>query len=150
MDNLSAFAKKWSGRVPGLMGCWLGDISDVRVSKRIGEIAVRAGFHPPADLTLPQVSDVVASRVISYGLHQSLAYGHRKYREGEARGLLVALRELGAEAEFWANDRYPEFADEARSGLAHGMSRLTNATFEVGVIAANASTGFIWWRTEED
>jgi len=27
---------------------------------------------------------------------------------------------------------------------------MTDAVFEVGVIAANETTGFIWWRGEDD
>lgn len=154
MDHLSAFAKKWSGKSAQNNGCWLGDISDVRASKRTIEIARRAGFHPPDDFKLPQVSDVVASRVVSYGLHQSLAYGKRRYRESEARELLVALRELGPSAEFWADQPHANFSDHAHvEGFSRTVSRtarLTEATFEVGVIAANGNTGFIWWRAEED
>lgn len=132
------------------MGCWLGDISDVRVSKRAVEIARRAGFDPPQDFKPHEVSDVIASRVISYGLHQSLAYGKRRYRVGEARELLVALRELGTSAVYWADEPHVDFADSPAPNRYRSSSRLTDASFEVGVIGANASTGFIWWRTEED
>jgi hypothetical protein len=152
MERLTAFAKKWSRTVPGLAGCWLGDISDVQVSKRAREIARRAGFDPPNDLQLPQVSDVIAARVISYGIHSSLAYDQRKYRVGEARQLLGMLRELGPHAQFWSDQLHEDFADApAAVGMPSvGLGRMTHAVFEVGVIAANETTGFIWWRGEDD
>jgi hypothetical protein len=152
MERLKSFAKKFSKTVPGLAGCWLGDISDVRVSKRTREIARRAGFDPPNDLQLPQVSDVIAARVISYGMHSSLAYDQRKYRVGEAREFLDMLRELGPHAQFWSDRLHEDFGDtSATSGLPSvGLGRMTRAVFEVGVIAANETTGFIWWRGEDD
>jgi hypothetical protein len=122
----------------------------VRVSKRVIEIARRAGFDPLQDFKLPQVSDVVASRIISYGIHPSLAYGRRRYREGEARERLAALRELGASAEFWANQHHADFSDRPPVEGYGNTPGLTEATFEAGVIGAKANTGFIWWRTEED
>jgi hypothetical protein len=150
MERLTAFAKKWSRNVPGLVGCWLGDISGVRVSKRALEIARRAGFDPPPDCSFPEISDVTASRVLSYGLHQSIAYGQRTYRESASRDMLMMLRELGPSAQFWADNAHTDFADGVPSIGHRGNARLTNATFEVGVIAANDTTGFIWWRAEED
>lgn len=152
MERLTAFAKKYSRTVPGLVGCWLGDISDVRVSKRAFEIARRAGFDPPNDLKLPQVSDVIAARVLSYGMHSSLAYDRRKYRIGEAREFLEMLGELGPHAQFWSDQLHEDFADASvTSGMPSvGLGRMTLAVFEVGVIAANETTGFIWWRGEDD
>ena len=150
MEKLTAFAKKWWRAVPGVMGCWLGDIKDVRVSKRAFEIARRAGFDPPSDLQLPQVSDVIASRVISYGLHNSLAYGQRKYRVSEAKEFLEMLRELGPRAQFWSDQSHEDFADGQAIQGARSGKRITRAIFEAGVIAANEATGFIWWRGEDD
>jgi hypothetical protein len=152
MERLAAFVKKYSRTVPGLVGCWLGDISDVRVSKRALEIARRAGFDPPNDLKLPNVSDAIAARVISYGMHSSLAYGRRNYRTGEAREFLEMLRELGPHTQFWSDQLHEDFADASmRSGMPSvALGRMTQAVFEVGVIAANETTGFIWWRGEDD
>ena len=150
MERLTAFAKKWSGAAPGVMGCWTGDISGVRVSKRVLEIARRAGFDPPFNLQLPQVSDVIASRVISYGLHNSLAYGQRKYRVSEAKEILDMLRELGSQAQFWSDQLHEDFTDGQTIRGAKSGQRITRAIFEVGVIAANETTGFIWWRGEDD
>ncbi len=120
MERLTAFAKKWSKTVPGLAGCWLGD--------------------------------VIAARVISYGIHSSLAYDQRKYRAGEARQLLDMLSELGPHAQFWSDQLHEDFADTpATAGIPSvRLGRMTDAVFEVGVIAANETTGFIWWRGEDD
>lgn len=150
MERLTAFAGKWTMNVPGAAGCWLGDISGVRVSKRVVEIARRAGFDPASDLELPQISDVTASRVIAYGMRYSLAYADPRYRVTEAKEYLEMLRELGPHANFWADQLYKEFADAQPVQGVKFSRRITRCTFEVGVIAANETTGFIWWRGEED
>jgi hypothetical protein len=64
--------------------------------------------------------------------------------------MLIMLRELGPSARFWADETHTNYAEGAPSTGHRGNARITNATFEVGVIADNDTTGFIWWRTEED
>ena len=146
VDKIQALVKKLSRR--GV--CWLGEISDVGLSSRPLETARRAGLNPPPDLLLAEVSLSVASRVISYGCFNSLAHGERRYREGAAREALAALRELGPETAFWANEPYIDFSDQQGSAKICAAGRMTQSTFEVGVIAASPRMGFIWWRTEED
>ena len=149
MQHLRAFENMWS-KFGDPDNCWLGDISDARIGKLPQEIARLAGFQPRDDFLPPNVSAAVAARALSYGMRESLAYGKRRYRESESRDLKRMFQELGANAKFWASESFEDFGRNEATSSVHSGAKLTSATFEIGVIAANVQTGFIWWRTEED
>ena len=62
------------------------------------------------------------------------------------------LSELEPEAEFWSNTPHEDFEDPLSKEPATSWSwnPISEATFDTGVIAFNATTGFMFWVAEDD
>jgi hypothetical protein len=153
MKQLAAVAKKFGGKRDAAIGCWLGDISDVRPSERVLMIARTAGYAPQSAEDFFAISRRTAARVLAYAQKESLAYGERRYREGLAREMDAMLGELGPDAQFWSNSRHSDFEADTPAFTpdnAWMWIGLTDSTFDTGIIAFKDTTGFIFWIEEDD
>lgn len=146
MQDLEALLKTF-GRRRGARW-WIGAKPDVREGKVAKAIAAQiqlpaASCDPAAMSHLVTLSRSDAAWVLAIAGTTSLAYGPWRPRVSALQRAREALSSLGEDAVFLGNGDWKE-------GSAFGWTRLTDATFDCGLIAFDANLAFIFWVEEED
>jgi hypothetical protein len=99
----------------------------------------------PDGLDLRQIERGTAAQVLALIATESLAYGRRVPRESHRKLAEVALAAFGNDAVFLSNS-----AGWGSGGAVGGSVKLTNATFDAGLIAYDADNALIYWVEDED
>ena len=95
---------------------------------------------------LQQIEIGKAAQLLAFVATESLAYGrHGPPRESYRKLAAGALGEFSTGAVFLTNT-----ADWVSGGSVGWSARLTNATFEAGLIAYDTENAMIYWVEEED
>lgn len=128
---------------------WAGPRPEGRVRQIPALIAAQVGY-PTSDADLSTTDRLLhltreqAARVLALAGTISLAYGNYSPRTSYVKDALEALGDLTDDATFISNGTW-----KADTG-ATWTTRLTNATFECGVMGYDATHAFIFWVEEED
>lgn len=143
MERLSVLLERLRhGRDAGLTQVWTGPALGTPEA-----IAGQLGYVPVADALHP-IEREEAAGLLAWLSRESVAYGSDHIPPPEVvTTVLEALEVLGPDARFWTNG---DWAERWRGSLSAGWAPLSDATFDVGVIACDADHAFIFWVEEED
>ena len=149
MNQLEAFLKRFGRRRNARH--WSGPRPQVRAKALPRAIAAMVGYPTSEggwtdNDDLRHVERGTAAQVLAFAATASLAYGlHGPPRESYRKLAADALGEFGPEAVFLTNT-----ADWVSGGPVGWSARLTDASFEAGLIAYDAKNAMIYWVEEED
>ncbi|MEI9891965.1 MAG: hypothetical protein WDN45_17195 [Caulobacteraceae bacterium] len=147
MDQLEAFLKRY-GRNRNARH-WLGPRPDVRAKVLPRAIASMVGYPTTEkgetdELRLQQIERSKAAQVLAWVATESQAYGRRVPRESHRKEAEAALKEFGDSAVFFTN--FKDLSPSARSF----STKLSDATFDAGLIAYDDRSALIFWAEDED
>ena len=147
MDQLEAFLKRY-GRHPNARH-WLGPRPKCGMKALPRAIASMVGYPTSHDgwtekWDLQPIERSRAAQVLALVTTESLAYGRRVLRESYEKLAEAALVEFGNDAVFLTNLLK---SDPGSQGFS---AKLTNATFDAGLIAYDANNALIFWIEGED